>query len=1304
MKIGCHGIYGLIVLGLTTVASAQINYSETFHEKILTDSHWAVAGMGNLLTLTQNQVTFDSSLGNVAEYRWTNVTSTQPMGGDAQAELCIVIQQMDQWNSISFTLASMDKTWSAVISRRQNAPGEQELYWQFTRGDKKEEGTLRESAMAGTFRIVRKGTTLDLAWRTEAGEWKILKNGLIVDNSPVRAGFNFGVAKGTQSRIILKKYRQSSSQTVPEAIYPQYLSSQVLADEKTVGGIKKVYLKESQGQNQAKTILPGDFAIYGVKGPMNARGLTLRWRSSGAVKLRLIQLGTAESIQLGYTLLWDDPKGDFSKENERSVGLEEYLTRWANRKEISYTHLSSNNVFFVRFEPAGDQPITIHDLSLLGSPLKAVSPIKTNLRVTVNAEEKGRFNLLAWTSPNAKLWNDPQLRSGSQKELNGIPFRLCPTVTTPKDEPLLLQINKKAGALYLAHCSENPAKDKNWVASLQVVYDDNTTEMIFCNVGWNCGTYDTATWANCNVMMTWWGPTGHPLAAIHYLPERKYKVAWKGVYMTTVINPHPEKAIKAIILYSPKEAPKYTLLGISLTSPEKTMIGLVEPNEGAIPPNKPLVADVMVYCPDGFKDEVKGDLNVVKSATKETLGEVSLSTAGPFAFGELKVEADKKNIEPGEVKFVFASKTLPPIESSLLGWMPKALPEDKPYYLTMIAGGAEPKEDFERIRRLGYDAVKIHMGWEVEQKPGEYQWDVWRQRFELIHRQGLNVAIRNLVSWPDVPWMKGRLAPLVNVVTDKTVGFDSQDPLFAKTIVDYYSHVAAFAKNYPYVNSINANYFGLDFRCADIAASQILYGPKYAWPNFIKELSSQCNVETINAKTGLKLKAVTELTPQMLQNDPSGFLLAKYVRIMSQLLSRVQKQVVQTIRESGFKNDLVFNIQMHNQIHYLSGRGLDGYLSLGREFPPASPYHESSDRYAISFFKWMAAARTFGLPYGDEGCLTPPPYEQNLKAYQIMLMMQCKEANYCQWWNGIPGSQNIAMIKPYYQMIYNAEYLPDPVGLAFSFDSGCFEAKDSLGVNEHQPAMSHYGLANLLRGTNLNADRYVMDRFPETDKNAPPILIDDVSRYVDPAFGDRLEKYIREGGVLVASSEIDRINQGAFLKRFGITLSPIGDGRVHIIGEGVQMFVFTGSWPVEVGIKPIGKGKIVVWGRPWCQNDYDLNAPEDYLNYFRKTIASLGRFKPLVGSNVWNVDVTPYRAKDGSILTLVYNNRSESIKTIVSVNKKLLGNQENVKYIDYSAKCVEEYSPAKSMSETWQAEVELPPFQCTVLRWNGMNK
>ncbi len=99
----------------------------------------------------------------------------------------------------------------------------------------------------------------------------------------------------------------------------------------------------------------------------------------------------------------------------------------------------------------------------------------------------------------------------------------------------------------------------------------------------------------------------------------------------------------------------------------------------------------------------------------------------------------------------------------------------------------------------------------------------------------------------------------------------------------------------------------------------------------------------------------------------------------------------------------------------------------------------------------------------------------------------------------------------------------------------------------------------------------------------------------------------------------------------------------------------------------------------------------------RRVVSKNGRFEPWGMCDVPNVNVTPYRARDGSILTLVYNNRCKPATITVGLSGKLIPGPAQV--VDYGASCSGTAVPAAKSGTYWQTQVRLPPFQSSVLRW-----
>lgn len=213
---------------------------------------------------------------------------------------------------------------------------------------------------------------------------------------------------------------------------------------------------------------------------------------------------------------------------------------------------------------------------------------------------------------------------------------------------------------------------------------------------WNCGVWADGFLARGCADSTWWGPPGFTRGKEHYVPKPPFGVTWNTLYSARVMNPHPEKAIREIIAYQmPEDTRHFALLGVTLVSPASSRVALVEPDEAVFGPGMPLGITVMGgSAVPGFDGERTVPVRQVSfGRVARDIGSVVLTTQGVFFGGRAVVHpsgfAGPVRIAVGHAR------------SSLLGLMPEPSPADQPCHLTMIAGGGDPRGDFERIRRLG---------------------------------------------------------------------------------------------------------------------------------------------------------------------------------------------------------------------------------------------------------------------------------------------------------------------------------------------------------------------------------------------------------------------------------------------------------------------------------------------------------------------------------------------------------------------------------------------------------------------------
>ncbi len=1251
---------------------------------------YKVVGDAGCINTDGGMTRFNSQKGDTSTFRWANLTTGKIMEGDFTVEFSYQIRQMDHFNGLKLTVGSSVKDWSVNVERRQVEDGKHEvsLTYSVTGRDSKSKGesAFKELGRAGILKMERKGDTMSVSYQPDGGAWREVGSPIKVSTSPAGATLGFSSPKMSNSDVVLRKFTVECDSFVPEAFSPVYLPSTVVADA-TNGQARLVWREGSEvTEDGVVNIGVNGRAIYALQGPLNLKGAQLGWESSGALKVSVTQIGTAETIELGETLVWDrDPAKVPEGVAARSTALSDYVNRYPGpRGWPEHAHITANNLYFVTFQPASTGDVTVAEVRLVGSPLQPIPTFTAVAETTAASSSDDGVTTLSWKVPEAcATWFEKKqaLKVGEARELAGIPFVVSPTVLNPSCRSVAIDMDVSAGLIHIAHAAGSGyGPTDSHLASYLVVYEDGTTEAIFAVLRWNCGVFASEYLSNGSADYTWWGPPGFVWGAAHYLPHGQ-SYGWDAVYVVNYVNPHPEKKMTKVIAYlQPGDMHQFALVGLSVTPPEHAVSGLVEPEVAAFAPDEPQRLTVMKWsavppAPGDSRDM----LAFVKPDARAAVADMTLRSAGSFTCGSLVVAPAADILAPGPMRVTCAG-----VSSSLLGWLPTLAPTNGAH-LTMIAGGGESAAEWERIHRLGYDAVKIHMQWNKE--PEKYDWADWKLRFDRIRHAGLKIEIRNQADW--LPkWLIAQIKTIGRVDASgatvagapNRVSADPADPVFRNAIVDYYREIGRLAAQYPDdILSINANY-GLRF--GSVGKNHLKVGSVQI-EKFQAYMRDHFSLETIEAKTGLNVKDYSALTPQAVLNDKRGFLMREYARHFSSVVSSLQWDVSRAIRENS-KAHLTFNHPFHNSVGDACGLSLAEYLKIGHDLGPGGPFHETADRFCISFDKWLSA-KSLGLLYGDEGCLAPPTYEHNVLAYQWMLWMQCWDSLYCQWWGGRPGAQNIAWLKPYYHLIGNATYMPDPVSLTLSSEYQHHAAREMLqrGDDFNGFAKRHFGIYNVLLGCNLNADRYMMDAFPELDAKTSPLLIDDSNGYIDDAFADRIEQHIRNGGVFVANPNTDRLRDGAFLKRFGVE---------HGKGEGVSVLHPRDRYIPGVSVKEVGKGRILMVGEEFWA-DFDPSAPRDYVAFMRKLFSEQAGFRPLVQSSGWCVFVVPYREADGNVLVLVYNINADSR----TVTVKLRGDAVPAKSVTDLGSG--RHTGIAREGEDYVVETTVGPLACTVLRF-----
>ncbi|MBQ0032018.1 MAG: hypothetical protein KBT68_04365 [bacterium] len=1174
-------------------------------------------GRTRAVSIEGDAVVYDSTRGGAPDtYRFGSARMRDGADGDFALVAGVTVERLDHWNSFRLTAQSVGGSgWRTVFSRIQRAPGEHLLLaQQFVNGEKTDETSVSFNGCVFSFVLVRRGGKIAFAWKGNDGKAnKIAEFGTPYAGETTFA-FNFDSAKATQSRVKISAVGLTAERRPPEAHLPFYKPGQI-----SCAAIPLTGVKGRADADGSVRIAPGGRLLYAARAPVTASGWTLEWKSEGRVKIRAIQLGSAETLKLSDNVQWDDiadsvPEGYAV----RNRGISPWVLRFNSDLRWPLSHPYTSGLFFFEVSPAGDEEIRFGDFRLTCRALHDPKPLEPGVGVT--------------------------------------------------EYP----VAGKVGAVEIVHTAgRQPKGSPDDLAGWLYVYADGTTACAYATLRWTCGTYGQDDIENrINPDTTWFGSPGFDWGEVVYESANEHGTHWNAWYRWRFVNPHPEKDVVKVQMFRlPGDAREYRVKGVTPVAAKDCTIALVEPAKAVLDSGEETAGNVYEYRADaaGADREARPVCAEKSAGVTAQVGEATLRRKGAFAAAATIVATEaEKDVPAGQVTLTAGAA-----RSSRLSLMTPKRGDEKPLHYTMICGGHDPFADYDRMVRCGYDEAKVHMAWKVG-PDGGWSADGWDERVEKIARAGMTVALRNTV--PQKEFDK-ELKPLLvyqdGTNTELRSGWmhDTSDPFYREKLVDYYAFVGRFAERHGNVVGINANY-GQRLPVANPGNDTARRAPSLVWTeNRLEALRGWLR------ERGRDASAVTG--PQAILDDAELF--ADYARWNEGVANALIEDISAAIRRGSKRPHLTFNVNFHPIENKLSGQTFAEYLRVGMKYGPGSLFHETSERYSLSFVKWLAAARTCGLVYGDECCQNPPSYEQAAMAYMWMGMMQCFESNYCQWWGGRPATENVAQFKAYHRMLQDAEYLPDPVCLALSFETGFREIAATAKVPLHTRTQSHYGLASCLRELNVNPDRYMLDEFPELDANVKAkLLVDDVTRAMPAAFGDRIERFVRAGGAYLAFLETDMLNGHAFLKRFGFTDAEL---------------TRTDETPFPTAERQVGAGRVVVFRKGWSFG-WDPGRPADYCRAARAKLTELGAFEPLVQADHPCVSVTPYRAKDGSGLVSVINISCEDRVSQVTLSKAFAGASKPEVLDAGSGRPL----AVRDVSGRWAADVPVGRINTTVLR------
>lgn len=826
---------------------------------------------------------------------------------------------------------------------------------------------------------------------------------------------------------------------------------------------------------------------------------------------------------------------------------------------------------------------------------------------------------------------------------------------------------RKVGALVFTHTATTPVGEPT-LAEYRIRYEDGTDESVWVESNWNCGfesqvgSGDQSAGGAC----TWWGPTGFPKAEIirHPIAGRTYQ--WTADYTSRYVVQHPEKEIGSVELRSnPKSG--FKLHNLDFLPPEETVVGVVEAEEGAVlTPGRLQCVEVMEYAavprPDGETHEIFLEK---RGGRRLSLGFARMRRIGRLGWGESHVRLPDDESWTGPVRFV-AGKSA----SSWLGLMPRRDSASAEFHYSMITTGQECYEQYDWLRRMGYDMVKTHtIGWGFDPQK-------WREKLELIRSAGLTPALRP--EYAARFKIVGERQPVAayhpskgDHIWDHDFAWDLGDERSREAVREYYRRIVAILKTCPPIASIEPCY----------GVTRGVGGPGNAlapglrlWESYKRDLSRRFPNHDFS---GLTLRDVWEDEREGLLEALIRHGIASN-RLLQDEISGLVERELPDVRQ-------VYHTGWRDSEHTLEGRDFPGYLRMCEKLRNGSLCNAASERFSTSFEQWLAG-RTFGLRHCDEACQNPPTYEHIRRAYLHMAAFQTVEGNYCRFSVGRPCAFNVGELKPFAALLADAEYLPDPVGFARSFESGYAQLRDTVRNPRHTQVMGHHALINFCQGVALNPDRYLLDAFPDKDAGfAGRVLIDDLNVCIPDGFAERIASFVERGGHYVVFGDVDCRRKGAVLSRFGLS----SDGTRFF---GYDSRVADSAMPYV--IKAFGKGSVVGFEGSVPAHGWETaDIPRFKLRAFAKALTDTGRFRMNVCADDARIGAFSYRAKDGDVLLYLVNANPFLVRTDAGIRNDLVAGGTAHDYLT-GAEAV-----LSGRDGYWVTNVAMEPYSAALLRF-----
>lgn len=1266
-------VIGVLVLGIMWQSADAVHsgYEEgqiiDFSGNTLDTSLWELQESRKGIFRQEDGAHF-RTFGEDQDYRWANLRLLQPLTEDFQVDVQWRAALKPHWCYFTIGLtAGVEKRKLSVYLDHQDAG---KMYYRVTAKREAEdlspEVKTPTSSKRGFFRFQRKGSTVKVFYQDDKySEFISLAEVSDFSAGPLSLSLRVESPRGTAVDVSFLQIKINSN--LVDSGSSKSLSYSYDESYKIVfqpgNFTEKDFLVAEEGTEitptGGKKINAGGFIVYTFALPLNLREAFLEADIEGKPLLSFFTPGVTVGLTTHHFFLSDTAQKvpDTSEVYRFKISLPGLTTQNDTLendvfKLPSKEYLSADNIYFLKIEPEGKETVNLHSLKIESQILSSfvLEPEKTS---PVEAMEKGRFSMLGISGiGNANLRENwfgvvPDFSSGIQV-FHQIPF-LIGDKKNPDESKFLLVNSRKPNAafltnkrfekIHLLHSSRYNSKGEHLIGAYHLIYEDGTVVPIFVTLNWTIGDFAS----NLGVG-SWWGASSLPWANVIRVRAEKSRgeTNWRGIYLTSMRNPFPEKVVRAIQIMNDTTWVDLGVFGITLETssiPE----GNVIPSRASFYTGENVILDI--YGRNlTWPGLLEGQTYLQKGDRRYGTGSAALHvTSKGDGFVRKKVSLSEPiDMNPGPARFLFEAKDAL-FTSDFLGFM--GAPGEKSFFLEMICGGlgSNTLGQYYRMYALGYDAVRFLLWWPwIEKEPGKYDFSKWDEGFSKIRSAGLAVTIRGNVKAGAIPTfaydtenpMLDNTGEIIRPYAPKKqeITFpDICDPRYREAVKNFYKAVFSYANDKPYIKSVDTNY-GIGYQ-ASLRNDRWPGKGKYARKAYQNYLREKMSLEEYKKLVKRNFTSWEEVDIPGSEGEAGEEAWKIYINFRQSVVDSLLEETVKGIKAVNSTTAPLFLSGGASNLFDANRGGwyTDSHIKIAKKYG-LHLSDEGGELFQDSF-PVSSLSRRLGIPWQDEIAQTPPIHENVVYAAAHTMGRCGLSLAYCQWYRD--SVQNLAYLKPYLELLANSQSLLDNLDVFISFE-GVKRASPLIYTEEALRQIASPMTETFVKLVDLNINAGAEADFIDEPLTPARVLLDCNNYLIDPKNIGRLREFLNNGGTFITLSETDKLGDYRVLKEIGNVSVQKYDGEVTFKDETFRTkgiaFKGTGlrplaSWAdgsIACGVKAVGKGRIIMVGFP---------LPHQSM----REIFKMAGVQFMVEVEPENVEVWPFAGLDNDYYLLVFN-------------------------------------------------------------------